>query len=281
MLALFSQVFAALTFVVLGDAAGKTLTGLGFSPFFVAWTRFALAAIVLLPLSGLKRSELRHLADWRILLRAGLIAGGICSILTALRTEPIANVFGAFFIGPGVSYLLSILLLGERVTPLRSILLALGFVGVLLVVKPGFGATPGIGFAVLAGVFYGSYLTATRWLAVSYRPRFLLLSQLMIGGLLLAPLGLTTQIPSISPTALWLITGSALGSAAGNFILVMVNRTTPASLVAPLVYTQLIAATAVGYLIFGDWPDLVSFAGLAIILISGLLSLRAAFKSQA
>ena len=274
MLRIFAMVFTAMTCIVLGDTAGKMLTEQGVAPFFVAWTRFALAALVLLPFSGLRLAELGALVDWRLWLRAALISGGIASILNALRTEAIADVFGAFFIGPIVAYLLSALLLKEPMSWARSSLIALGFVGVLLVVKPGFGGSPGLLFAVLAGVFYGAFLTANRWLAPQFRPRLLLISQLLIGAVLLAPIGLTQTLPLPSPSVVALITASALFSAAGNFILVVMSRTTPARVISPLVYTQLIAATVAGYVFFADLPDPIALVGLGIILFSGLASLR-------
>ena len=265
-------VFSALCLIVAGDTAGKLLAGAGFSPFFVAWMRFGIAAIVLLPFSGLDRAEARRLLDPRVLLRAALIVGGISAILTALRTEPIANVFGAFFVSPIVSFALSALVLGERVTPARTALLLIGFAGVLLVVRPGFGMSAGLAFALLAGICHGAYLMTTRWLAPHHRPRFLLISQLVVGAAILTPFGLAAGIPAMTISAAGLIGVSALGSAAGNYLLVIASRTTPASLIAPLVYTQLIAATAAGYLVFGDWPATLALAGLTLILASGLLS---------
>lgn len=276
--ALFSVaalVFVATSFVVTGDTAGKLLTQGGENPFFVAWSRFALGAALILPFSGLQRHELRFLLHWRVVLRSIFIVGGICSILTALRTEPIANVFGAFFIGPIISYGLAVLFLGETISRMRTILLFFGFFGVMLVVKPGFGATPGLGFALLAGCCYGSYLTMTRAIAGNYRPRFLLLSQLVLGALLLSPVVATVPWPSFTPALSGLILMSAVGSALGNYILVLVSRKVSATIVAPLIYSQLITATALGVLVFGDWPDTLSFTGLAIILASGLGSLFA------
>jgi drug/metabolite transporter (DMT)-like permease len=270
LLSVVALVCVATTSIVMGDAAGKLLTQNAISPFFIAWSRFALAAALLLPLSGMTRAELPHLLNWRVILRAAFIAGGISSILTALKTEPIANVYGAFFIGPVVAYALSILLLKERVTRARSALLAVGFAGVLLVVQPSATMGPGMGFALLAGVCYGSYLTATRWLAGAYRPRFLLTAQLVIGAVLLAPLGLT-HLPGSGSPAIWgLVLLSALASAFGNFLLVVINRTTPATISAPLIYFQLVAAAVLGVLVFGDWPDMLSLIGLAVILLSGL-----------
>jgi len=270
LLKIAAQVFLAVTLVVLGDTAGKLLVINGVSPFFVAWSRFVIAAVLLLPLSGLTWAELRDLLDWRVLLRGVFIAGGICSILTALKTEPIANVFGAFFIAPMVAYVLAILFLGERPSRIRTILLALGFCGVLLVVKPGVGVSFGIAMALLAGTFYGSYLVMTKLVAGDFRPRVLLISQLLIGSLLLTPVGLSVEMPELSTHITLLLLGSAAFSAAGNYLLVIASRTAEASLIAPLVYTQLISATALGVWVFGDWPDLTSLFGLVLISVSGL-----------
>ncbi len=273
------SVVAAMFLIVGGDAAGKILSAQGFAPFFVAWARFALAAVILLPFSGIQRHEWRMLADWRLILRAALIAGGICFILTALKTEPLANAFAGFFIGPVVAFVLSAILLKERVTVLRAILLALSFCGVLIVVRPGFGFTAGMGFAVLAGCFHGSYLVATRWLAPGYRPRFLLISQLIIGAVLLSPFAASGVGAFDAPVA-GLLAISAIGSAMGNLLLVQVNRTTPAGVIAPLIYSQLIAAMIFGLVIFGDWPDGWTLVGLMVIIAAGVGSALAAGRGR-
>jgi drug/metabolite transporter (DMT)-like permease len=268
-----------MTLIVGGDAAATLLTGAGFPQTFVAWTRFALAALLLAPFCGLSSVDIHHFRDWRLYLRAILIVGGITSILTALKSESMANVFAGFFVGPVVSYFLSALLLGERITPLRTFLLLISFAGVLLVVRPGFGMTAGMGFAILAGCFHGSYLVATRWLASDFRPRFLLFSQLLIGAVLLSPFAFT-DIPNVSFSIVGLITVSALGSAAGNLLLVLVNRTTPAGVVAPLIYSQLVAAMLVGWAVFGQWPDGLSLIGLVIIMAAGVSSVWFAGKGR-
>lgn len=264
---------ASMTLIVGGDVAAKVLSQNGVSPIFTAWTRFALAALVLLPFSGLTRSDAPALRDPRVWLRALLIMAGICLILTALRTEPVANTFGAFFVGPIVAFALSALLLKERITLLRSVLLGLSFVGVLLVVKPGFGATVGMGFALLAGVFHGCYVVATRWIAPLYRPRLLLISQLVLGGVILMPFGLAALPDALTWGALGLVVISAMGSAFGNLLLVTLSKTTPSNVIAPLIYTQLIPATMLGFVVFSDWPDWISFVGLAVIFATGIASL--------
>ncbi len=281
LLRLAALVFTAVTCVVMGDTAGKLLTARGVDPVVVAWSRFALGALVLLPLSGMRLSELYIARDWRVWLRAGLVTGGISCILTALKTEPIANVFGAFFVGPIVSYVIAVLFLGERPSLQRSLLLGLGFIGVMLVVKPGFGASFGLLYALAAGCCYGTYLAVTRTVAGSYRPRLLLMSQLLIGSLLLTPVGISADLPALSWPIMALLTISALGSAVGNYILVVASKTAEASLIAPLVYSQLISATVLGVVVFGDWPDVISLCGLALIVLSGFGSLVVHQRSHA
>ncbi|SLN16570.1 EamA-like transporter family protein [Pseudoruegeria aquimaris] len=262
----------AMSLIPLGDTAGKLLiTRHGVSPWFVAWSRFAIGALAMLPFLG-STFRPRLMADGRIWLRGMLIVGGICAILTALSTEPLPNVFGAFFIGPVISYGLSVWLLKERPEAARIALLGLGFLGVLMVVKPGFGMTPGLGFAVLAGCFYGAFLTASRWLAGVARPRGLLFSQLLVGALVLAPAGLSHLPQATAPVAALALL-SALASMAGNLLLVVVYRMAPATRMAPFVYFQLVAATGLGLAVFGDLPDAVALAGLALLVASGLAGL--------
>ena len=272
-------VVLAMALIVGGDAAGTVLTRAGVPQGFVAWTRFALAAVIVLPFVGLQRGEVRQFTDLRLWLRAALIAGGIVFILTALRTEPMANVFGGFFVGPIVAYILGALLLKERVTRLRSVLLAVSFAGVLIVVRPGGEMGIGMLFALIAGTFHGSYLVATRWLAGEFRPRFLLWSQLVIGTVLLIPFA-WSEVPPLGPYGLILLILSALGSAGGNLILVIVNRTTPASVVAPLIYSQLVAAMIYGLAVFGDWPDATSLLGLVVIMAAGIASVAIAGRGR-
>lgn len=259
----------AMSLIPMGDSAGKLLVARhGFHPFFLAWSRFTLGALILVPFLTRGQFNPRLMLDWRVWLRGGLIVGGISSILTALQTEPLPNVFGAFFVGPILSFSLSAILLREPVTKAQVAFLLLGFGGVLLVVKPGFGMTAGLGFAVLAGVFYGSFLTASRWLAGVAPARGLLMSQLLVGTVILAPLGMP-HFPEFTVTLTGLTLFSALASMAGNFLLVMAFGLAPASKLAPFVYFQLIAATGLGWAVFGDLPDGLAVSGLAVLVISG------------
>ena len=264
-------ILLAMALIPLGDTAGKLMMEQGVSPIFVTWSRALIGALCLLPFSGLKLFELKLFFNWRIIFRALLFVGAVTSILKGIETESLANVFGAFFIGPILSYFLAALLLKEKITKLRSILLLIGFAGALMVIKPGFGMTQGIGYAVLAGCFYGCMLVANRWLAGTFRPRLILISTLIIGTIVLTPFSLDS-IPTLNTNLSLLILLSALSSAIGNLLIIEANRRLPASVIAPFVYTQLIAAMFLGYAVFNDLPDNISLLGLLVLLASGFAS---------
>lgn len=264
--------FFAMSLIPAGDSAGKMMTGqMGVAPVFVAWSRFALGTLMVLPF--LTPGTFALLRDWRVWLRAAILAAGITSIQTALQTADVATVFAAFFVGPMFSYVLATLFLREPVTVLRSVLIVLGFGGVLLVVRPGMGGDPGVIWAVVAGLCYGAFLTMSRWLSGIGTPTALTFSQLSISALLLLPLGLMHLPPATFPIAGLTVT-SAFCSMLGNLMLLYAYRIAPATKLAPLVYFQLIAAVILGWTIFGDLPDAYTWAGLAVILITGLASTR-------
>jgi drug/metabolite transporter (DMT)-like permease len=264
--------FLAMSLIPAGDSAGKLLTGAhNTAPVFVAWSRFALGALLVVPF--VPRAAWGLLRNWRIWLRAAILAAGISCIQTALSTTDIATVFAAFFVGPLVSYVLAVVFLREPVTPLRSALILLGFVGVLMVVRPGMGTGTGVLWALAAGSFYGIFLTMSRWLGHLGTPLSLTFTQLLIAGILLMPLGLA-NLPAFSGTVAALTTASAAFSMLGNLLLLSAYRLAPATRLAPLVYFQLVAAVGLGWTIFGDLPDVWTWAGLIVILGAGLASSR-------
>lgn len=141
-----------------------------------------------------------------------------------------------------------------------------------MVVKPTLSLSSGMIFAILAGCFYGAFLVASRWLATLASGKMMLLTQLSIGTLLLAPFGLAS-IPAFSAPMLGYTMVSALGSALGNLFLILAYQKMQASKLAPLVYFQLVAATIFGIWLFDTIPDMWSLIGLAVLLLSGLGSL--------
>ncbi|MEM6306454.1 MAG: DMT family transporter [Pseudomonadota bacterium] len=253
-----------------GDAASKMLTStLDVAPGFVAFTRFAVAAVIVLPFAS--RGGWGVFADPLVWLRGALIGGGISSITVALETVDLATAFGGLFFAPIVSFVSAAVFLREPTSPARLALVVMGFVGVLMVAQPGLTFTIGKGLAVMAGLFYGLYLTVSRVTAQHHAPLKLLLSQLCIAALLSAPFGLSA-VPQISaPIGLYTLL-SALFSMVGNLLLILAYALAPATRLAPLVYFQLIVALTLGWGVFGHWPNPLACAGLMVIALSGWAS---------
>jgi drug/metabolite transporter (DMT)-like permease len=261
--------FIAMSLIPAGDTAGKLLSSqLSVAPLFVAWSRFVLGAVLVLPF--MPAGTMRLLRNWRIWVRAAILACGISFMQKALQTTDIATVFAAFFIGPMFSFVLAAIFLKEHVTFMRSTLILLGFAGVLLVVRPG-GAETGVLWAVAAGLAYGTFLTMSRALSHLGVPLSLTFTQLLIAGILLTPFGVS-QLPPATLTIAGLTFASALCSMLGNLLLLYAYRIAPATKLAPLVYFQLIAAVALGWAVFAELPDTYTWAGLAVIITAGLAS---------
>lgn len=264
--------FVAMSMIPAGDSSGKLMTSaMGVSPIFVAWSRFTLGALMVLPFLPKRSFEILR-SPW-VWFRAGLLACGITCIQTALQTADLAAVFAAFFVGPMFSYVLAAVFLKEAVTPQRSLLVAIGFLGVLCTVRPGLNPDVGVLWALAAGMFYGAFLTMSRALAGIAPPVSLVFSQLFIALLLLTPFGLF-HIPALTTPVVGLTVASAFFSMMGNLLMLYAYRIAPATRIAPLVYFQLIAAVALGWAIFGDLPDAFTLVGLILIIGAGLVSAR-------
>ncbi len=268
--ALFFMI-VGMSLIPTGDTAGKLLiNSFGLAPLTVAWARFALGAVIALPMAGAGAYEM--LRDWRVWGRGLALGLGVTSILTALETAPIASVFAAFFVGPILSVLFSAWWLKEPVPPKRAITLIIGFAGVLLVVRPGFEAPAGIEYAVLAGFFYAIYLTSSRALS-HYAPRALLATQMLPGAIILLPFALGS-LPVLTGEIASLLLISGLASMFGNLLLILAYARAPAAVLAPMVYFQLLAATGLGWVIFSDLPDGLTIIGGALIAGAGITSAR-------
>jgi len=264
-------------FIPLGDAFAKlAMESTDYSAPALTWARFVLGAILVVPLA-LALGHFRG-ADRRFWLaqavRGTLLCSAITCIITAERQVPLADAFGAFFVGPVVATILARAVLGETVRHLEWASVAVGFAGVLLVVKPGFAMAPGIVWALAAGCFYGAYLTATRWARAVGPALGQLAGQLAFGALLLTPF-VWTEMMGLGLQAPDLLFGSGVASAIGNLLAIMAFGFARAATLTPLAYTQLISATVLGWLVFADRPDTVTAIGLAVVLAAGLSPLFA------
>lgn len=257
--------------VPVGDAFAKEISRVTMiEPTLVAFARFLTGAAFFLPLA-LWRRQIPKLTVHFVFaqaLRGVFITGGISCMVTAVSHAPLADVFGAFFIAPAIATGLAALVLKEKVTRLDLLSLGLGLIGVLMVARPGAEMNIGLLWALSGGVFYGCFNAATRWSAGFTPPLAQIAGQLVFGALFTAPLAIT-HVGQMGE-APWLLLGSGVGSAMANFFLVMAYARARAAVLSPLIYLQLPSAALIGLAVFGDVPDAIAAAGLALIVFAGL-----------
>lgn len=270
-----------MSLIPVGDSIAKQLSMLTtYSSGFLAWSRFAIGLVFIGPIAwhftrfkGLNRRFYIQQAT-----RGALLATTITFIITAVSLSPLADVFGAFFIGPALAVVFSRVFLREQVSFLEGLSVVLGFIGVLMVVQPGFGMSAGLLWGLLAGVFYGGFLTATRWSANNGAAIAQLSAQLFFGFIFLLPLGggeLLTH--GFMETPLLLAMGAS-SAAANYFSILALGKARPAFL-APVIYLQIVVATVIGLFFFEDKLGMLAGCGLVVIIITGLMRVPATFKS--
>lgn len=258
--------------IPLGDTAGKLMfQHTMVEPVFIAWSRYALGIILVWLFFAGRGFSFSVFKDWRLWLRSAFVTAAVVSILNSIQTEPLANAFAAFFIGPIFAYFGAALFLKEKITWFRTVTLIIAFLGVLIVVRPGISMSPGLVYAIMGGLFYAAFLISTRWLSHVAAPRMLLLSNLVMGTAMMTPWGITS-IPEIDFDMAGLILWSAAASAVGNMAIVLSSSLVDGSRIAPLIYMQLIYATLFGILFFSHFPDYWTCLGLAILVSAGFAS---------
>lgn len=265
----------AMMILPLGEAIAKEVTSVTLlSAGAIAWSRFVVGSALVVPIA-LGQGAFRGLGRGfvaRQALRGLLLSGVIYGILQAVTRVPLADAFGAFFIGPSLATLLAALLLREKVGRLEWGSVVLGFLGVLLVLRPTGEVSPGLVWALGSGTCFAGFLIATRWAVGSAPPIAQLAGQLVTGAIVLAAVGLPDFLAAGLPQWGWIL-AMGLISSGSNLMQLLAFRHAGAAYLAPLAYTQLFSATLLGWAVFGDLPDTLAFIGLAVILGAGLMKL--------
>lgn len=189
----------------------------------------------------------------------------------ALQVMPIAETTAIIYLAPILVVLLSRPLLGEVIGPLGWASAIGGFVGILLIVRPGSGLDPmGLIYALSNTIVMAGYYVLSRALAKSERTITLLFYSGLVGSIcfgLATPWFWFGTMPSYVDLALFLSLGILAG--VGHFCFTLANRFTQASLIAPITYAHLIWAGLLGWLVFGQLPDGTALSGMAIIVLAG------------
>jgi len=233
-------------------------------PFVLAW---ALATTGLRPLLRVR---------WPLhLLRGVLGVAMMWGFVYALRTLPLSTAYSIFFVAPLLITALSVPFLGEQVGPRRWIAIAIGLVGVLVVLRPtGDGVLTVAGLAVLlAALGYAISAITVRVLARTDSTQAMVVWLMAMMAFGAGAFAWPDWVPLRGEHA-WLIVGIGLAGALGQYAITEAFRLGQASLLAPLEYTALLWGVLLDLTIWGVLPDGVTWVGSAIIIASGLYLLR-------
>lgn len=256
------------------DVTNKYLT-MHFDVPLIAACRYvgnlALMLAILAPRQG--REMVRTQRTGLVWFRALCLASSSLFVLLALQRMPVAETSAIVFLAPMLVVVAAGPLLGERVGWLGWAGTLLGFLGVLLIVRPGSGLDAiGVICALICCLAVTGYNLLSRSLAASERTISLLFYSALAGSILFGaalPWFWFDQVPTLFQCALLASLGIIGGL--GHFLFTAAFRDAPASLLGPLSYLQLLWVSLLGWLVFDHIPDTLSLLGICIIGASGVL----------
>ncbi len=255
------------------NGIAKTL-GAEYNSMQVSWAR-AFGHVVFLLIAFLPRHGIALLRTRRPgtqLLRSALLFASNLCFFFAITFIPIAQAASISQTAPLIVALLAWPLLGERTTKLRVALLTLGFVGVLIVIRPGSAVFHWASlFVVASATCYALYQMLTRRISTIDSPATSAFYSSVVGAfLMLAVLPLVWRTPASPLHLLYFCSMGVLGGL-GHFCVAKAMQLAPVSIVSPFQYFQLIGSVLVGYVAFADLPDGLTWLGAGIIVGSGVL----------
>lgn len=258
------------------DATAKYLAA-RYPVAWLVWGRYTIHLLFMLIVFGprLGRSLFRTQKLGHQIVRALMLTGVTAFNIAALTTLPLAEATAILFLAPILVALLAGIWLGEQVGHFRIGVAVVGFVGVLLIAKPlaaGTGLDPvGVGMALLAAACYAVYQLMTRQLSPTEDALTMVFYTALTGSIAVS-LGLPWFSDAILPGWIDMLLIASLGlyGGVGHYLLTLAFRDSPASTLAPLMYVQLLWATLLGMILFGNSPDLLSAIGMLLIAGGGI-----------
>jgi drug/metabolite transporter (DMT)-like permease len=238
----------------------------------IAWLRFLVFGLIMMPAMA-PGSPLYAMQSTRPvfqLWRGVALLGSSLFFITGLRYLPIAEASATGFVSPLFVTALSIFFLGEIVGLRRWLATAVGLVGVLIILRPGSGAFhPAALFPIISAFAWACTLVMTRMMSGSERAITTMTYSSISGVLILSAL---VPLVWVAPGWHGVLFGILIGfaSTAGQWIVVLAFRYADASVLAPFSYTQLVWVSFLGFLLFGEVPDVWTVTGAAFIVASGL-----------
>jgi drug/metabolite transporter (DMT)-like permease len=209
------------------------------------------------------------------ILRSMLLLGSTMCNFAALRYLQLDEAIAIIFSTPCFVAALSGPMLGEWVRWRRWCAIAVGFVGVLVITRPGSSAfQPAALLSLAAALFYALYSIMTRILARTDSNETTLFYSNLVGALALLPiLPLVWSTPSDPLVITLMVVSGGVGSL-GHYLLIAAHRLAPAALLSPFIYSEIVLVIALGFLVFGQVPSRWTLFGSTIVVASGLYILH-------
>ena len=254
----------------LADTIAKKLAG-EVAIVQITWTRYVVFVVMAFLLTTRIRGESFFVhAPWMQLARGMCLVCSSLLFVLGIRDVGLAEAATIGFIGPILVTFLSIPLLGEKVDARRWMALAGGMVGVLVVLRPGTGTFHPEGlYRVASALFWSVGVILTRRMTATERAETTMFWSAVSGLIVLSAI---IPFHFVRPTAMQLLlsVGQGVLSSMGQWLVILSLRFTPASVLAPYSYVQLLWMTIAGFLAFGVLPDGWTIAGATIIVACGL-----------
>ncbi len=260
------------------DASGKWVMNAGVPLLVLSWFRYAvhLALVLALVLPARGLGVFRSKKPREQILRGGSMFLATLMFFTTLSYIPQAEATAINFLAPLLVLSAAPWVLKEPARLSRFVAAGIAFIGVIIVIRPGGGLDPvGTVFGLLTACCFAVQFIATRRVAGD-DPFTSLIWSGAVGTLCL-----TLSLPFILPPALpvlkalapldWVVLiSTGITGGLGHLFQIAAYRRAPASTLAPFVYLQIISATSVGWLVWGHFPDPLTWLGIAIICASGI-----------
>ncbi len=205
------------------------------------------------------------------LFRSCLLLASTVLNFAALQTLRLDQALTIQFLAPLLVALLAGPLLGEWVGWRRLLAIITGFIGILVMIRPGFEAVPiGIIYSLGCMLAYTCFMLITRYIS-AYDPADVTLTYSLFAGVaVMAPFAIQAWIWPVDALGTALAISLGFWGALGHFIFILAYRLAPASTLAPFIYCQLLSMTILGFTVFGDLPDQWTIIGAAIVIASGI-----------
>ncbi len=195
--------------------------------------------------------------------------------MSALFHLPIANATAINMFTPLFMVLIASSVLGEKVSTLRWVLIGLGFVGVLLIVQPDHQGFNAWAWVCVAGTLFQAIRDlTTRYIPRTTPPLIISISNAVSVTVLTGVFSVFQGWQGFSGLQLLGMVGAAACLSLAHYLLILATRSGDISLIAPFRYSGLLFALISGFLIWGDWPNLLAWLGIGLLVFAGLAMLR-------